>query len=176
MTKLAQFVSSICLVCMIAQASIAQSVTIGDITANAGDSICLDVTVDAMGNSHDNTSIELSFPPELTNLTIDGTGSIYGAGTFTILPTNIANGQAPVLMSSTADGLAYSVCFDVDAGAAPGDYPVSSIVGLNTGLFFAGDNVSTTVNPGTVTIVPEPGTLGLLFTALVCGLAFRRKR
>ena len=139
------------------------------------------MTVSVAGQSHDNTSLEVVLsggPPALawSSPEVDGTGSIYGAGTFALLPGDVATGQAPVLTSTTMDGLVFSLCFDVDGGATAGTiYDVSAVAGLNTGIFFAGSQIATSASPGQITIIPEPGSGLLLLIAGLGVLAVRQR-
>ncbi len=169
---------AVCVTGFIVGLSNAQSLTVGSATADPGDTVCLDVTIgDIMGMTHSNTAVQLDFDtPPLSNLTIDGSGSIYTGATFNVTGNTA---QSPTSTPTTAEGLVFMVCFDVDATATAGTYPVE-IIGeeLFSGIFSPNGSFfpSTTYNDGSVTVVPEPLSSAMALASLLLGLGMFRKR
>lgn len=168
-------VISLLMLCLFASASFAQTgIAIGTTMAMGGDNVCVPVTVTAGGQAHNNASVNVTFSTPLSNLSQDSAGSIYTSSAFNLTGNVAQSQQTPTI---TTDGLAYSLCFDVDMGAAPGTYPIGAAAGPFTGLFNGAAVVSADVTPGSVTVVPEPNAIAMVLAAALVGMiGFRTRR
>lgn len=191
----AQFVAGLCVVLLIASGGLAATINVGDnpilpapgqeilITISGGDAAQGLEFIAQLGDNG-NLATELTF--ESVEIVAAGfvfnpgnsnpqgdlwtTNQLYFTGTTTIDP-----------QTATASGTLARLVIDA-SGASPGQ--VFSLLLADAGEDELGANFSTnlaglpiSITPGTITILPEPGTLTLLGIGLA-GLAFvyRRRR
>lgn len=160
-----------------------QTLTIGDVVANAGDTnVCVPVEVAVAGMMHDTVGVELVPPtaaPVLSAPTVDTSSSIYTSPLDSVIGNNVIVSS---LAASTADGEVFSLCYDVPLGSEGVTYDIgfTAADGTNdagTGIFLGPNNLAPTATAGSITVVPEPSSSTLaLIPALLCVFSMRRRR